>query len=41
MYAKIQTEPLAFFLAEKTYNKNYEEKPCRFYPNFSFGKKFS
>ncbi len=32
------TEPSAFFLAEKTYNKDLEIPPCRLHPNFCFAK---
>ncbi len=33
------TEPSAFFLAEKTYNKDLEIPPCRLHPNFLLRKK--
>jgi len=32
------TEPSAFFLAEKTYNKDLEIPPYRLHPNFCFAK---
>tara|TARA_Y100000031_G_scaffold119152_1_gene132721 strand:+ start:473 stop:634 length:162 start_codon:yes stop_codon:yes gene_type:complete len=30
--------PTAFFLAEKTHNKDLEIPPCRLHPNFCFAK---